>query len=108
MVSLDDVQERRDEREMYSETSRDPSSFEDYFARGALSYRLRLIASEYFSGENFHRLMQKHPYVGCFLVLGRGEVIGYGEDLPEACQMAQQKGFRAEDCLSLFMQPSIF
>jgi hypothetical protein len=102
-MSLDDVQERRDEREMYFQTSRDTSASENYRIYRALTDRLRGIASQIFRGEVFDRLMQEHPDAGCFLVLG-SLVIGYGKYLSEACQMAQSRGIQGSDCLTIFRE----
>ncbi len=101
MISLEDVQERRDERVLYSQTSRDMSASEDYRGYRALTDRLRGMARQIFQGETFSRLMQDHPDADCFLVLG-SRVIGYGKYLSEACQMAQSRRIQGSDCLTIF------
>lgn len=101
MISFDDVQERRDERDMHFGTTADHSVTQNFFCYRANAHRLRSIASGHFQGENFRQLIEQCGDAEVYLVLGK-RVIGYGQYLSEAGEMARKKGIEPGDCMCLF------
>jgi hypothetical protein len=108
-IALDDIQNESREpvyTEHLYQGNQAPSLFEQRFrAYRADAYRLRGFAAEYFSDPDRVRELPARcatPDAKCFLVLGRGEIIGYGRDLGEASRKAEERGFQASDCLTVF------